>query len=248
MVSTIVLVTGANSGVGYATAKALVQHSEQYHVILACRSSSKAETAKSQLEASSIRGTLSVLELDVTQEASVIAAAEHVLKSFGKLDALINNAAIGSQSDDTFTRFRDTLETNVVGPAIMTAAFRPLLLKSNDPYSIFVSSGAGSMTRSARKHPSAHNMRNEDAYHVSKAGLNMLAVLEHRDHGQKIKVFAASPGFVISNLRGPSEEQRTGWGMAAEGDVAGQFMLDILLGSRDEDVGKLIYKDGVYEW
>jgi NAD(P)-dependent dehydrogenase (short-subunit alcohol dehydrogenase family) len=77
----------------------------------------------------------------------------------------------------------------------------------------------------------------------------MLAVLEARDYGSDgLKVFAVSPGFVRSNLRGPSEEEKSGWGMAGDADDSGNLLLSIVSGERDADVGCLVHKDGVYAW
>jgi hypothetical protein len=66
-----------------------------------------------------------------------------------------------------------------------------------------------------------------------------------------MKVFAMCPGFVVSNLRGTTEEMRNGspFGMQA-GDpmVSGQTLLSIIEGKRDDDAGKFVHKDGVYPW
>ena len=142
----VVLITGANSGVGLATTKVLTSASADYHVIIAARSLSKAQTAKSEVEAENTNSAsrLSTVQLDVTDDASITRARDSVEKEFGHLDALINNAAIGNRDSDVYTRFRVSMDTNVIGPAVVADVFRPLLLKSSNPYSIFVSSGAGS--------------------------------------------------------------------------------------------------------
>jgi len=76
----------------------------------------------------------------------------------------------------------------------------------------------------------------------------MVALFEHADYGNEIKVFAMSPGFVVSNLRGTTEELQSGWGQAGDPKTAGETLLAILKGERDADVGRLIHKDGVYPW
>ena len=217
---------------------------------MASRSLEKAQVAMTEIEADGIEGTLSAVQLDVTDETSIAEVVAYVQQQFGRLDALINNAASGSMDPDIRTRFQLCLTTNVMGPALVAAAFRSLLLKSENPYSIYVSSGAGSLTRSAaQQHSSAANMQNMDAYHASKAALNMLAVMETREYGPRgLKVFAMSPGFVRSNLRGSSDEARSGWGKAGDPEVSGETILSILQGKRDGDKGLLIYKDGVYPW
>ena len=251
----VVLITGANSGVGLATTKVLISASADYHVIIAARSLSKAQTAKSEVEAENTNSAsrLSTVQLDVTDGVSITRARDSVEKEFGHLDALINNAAVGNRDSDVYTRFRVSMDTNVIGPAVVADVFRPLLLKSSNPYSIFVSSGAGSfgwgIERLKGKGEKPPEPANGGAYHVSKAALNMIALQEHIEFAEKgLKVFAMSPGFVVSNLRGTSEELRSGWGKAGPASVSGQIMLTILDGKRDEDVGKLVWKDGVHEW
>ena len=61
-------------------------------------------------------------------------------------------------------------------------------------------------------------------------------------------MFVMSPGFVRSNLRGPSEEARSGWGKAGDPEDSGRIVLDIVNGKRDADVGRFVHKDGVYDW
>lgn len=229
----------------------LTSASDAFHVIMASRSLEKAEAAKSEIGAAGIKGTLSAVQLDVTDEKSIQEAAAHVQQHFGRLDVVINNAATGGQDPDVKTRFQRCMETNVTGPAVVAATFRPLLLKSQNPYSIYVSSGQRTLPRNALKQPphTHDHIRYNDAYPVSKAALNMLAVLEARDFGSKgLKVFALSPGFVRSNLRGTSEEERSGWGEAGDPEVSGRIVLDMVQGKRDVDVGCLVHKDGVYPW
>ena len=251
----VVLITGANSGVGLATAKVLTSASTDYHVIIAARSLSKAQTAKREVEAENTDSAsrLSIVQIDVNDGASIKMARDFVDKEFGYLDALINNAAISNRDPDVYTKFRAVMDTNVIGPAVIADMFRPLLLKSSNPYSIFVSSGAGSFGRAVERLKSKREgppePPNGGAYHVSKAALNMIALREHIEFAEKgLKVFAMSPGFVVSNLRGTTEELRSGWGKAEPASVSGELMLSILEGKRNEDVGKLVWKDGVYEW
>lgn len=206
------MITGANSGVGLATTKALVSESAQYHVIIAARTLAKAEDAQSEVEREvpDCIARLSTVQLDVTDCDSIMKARDFVESKFGHLDALINNAAVGGTADhNVYTRFKVCMDTNVVGPAVVADAFRPLLFKSSDPHSIFVSSGAGSFGRAVERHAGKRNKapepKNGGAYHVSKAALNMLALREHMQFAdQGLKVFIISPGFVVSNLRGTS--------------------------------------------
>lgn len=255
MPTRIVLITGANSGVGLVSTKSLVSASKGYHVIIAARSLAKAQSAKSEVEAEILGSAsqLSTLQLDVTDRESIISARETVEREFGRLDALVNNAGIGNSDPDVYTRYKACMETNVIGPAVVSDTFRSLLLESSNSYSIYVSSGAGSFQRAVERHEGKREKmpepKNAGAYHVSKVALNMIALREHIEfYEQGLKVFAMSPGFVVSNLRGTTEELRTGWGQARPASESGEFMLSILEGKRDEDVGKLIWKDGIYDW
>lgn len=86
-------------------------------------------------------------------------------------------------------------------------------------------------------------------YRMSKAALNMMTMQGSKVLGpQGIKVFAVCPGFVVSNIRGTSEEARTVGGAAGDPMVSGQTVLRILEGERDADVGKFLSKDEVYPW
>ena len=211
------------------------------------RSLEKVETAKSEIETAGIKGSLSAMQLNVTDENSIEKAVQLIGERHGRLDALVNNAAVGNADPDIKTRFQLSLETNVVGPAVVSAAFRPLLFKSQNPYSIFVSSGGGSLTMSAE--PPKYKIPDDNAYRASKAALNMVAVIEWREfHKKGLKVFTMCPGFVVSNIRGTSEEARTWGGAAGDPDVSGNILLSILQGERDADAGKLVYKDGIYPW
>lgn len=215
------------------------------------RSLEKVEAALSEIQTSNPTKSLSALQLDVTDQASVDEAVAFVTSKFGKLDVLINNAALGSKEPDVRKRFHESMEVNVVGPAVVAAAFKPWLMKSKNPYSLFVSSGIASMARAAE--PSFPYYKggppNGNSYRVSKAALNMLALqewIENEDKG--LKVFAVCPGFVRSHLRGKNEMEISGGGGAGDPKVSGKIILSIVKGERDADVGKFVWKDGVYPW
>ncbi|KAJ9628387.1 hypothetical protein H2204_009224 [Knufia peltigerae] len=258
MAPRIVLITGTNSGVGFAASQVLATTPEyDFHVTMTGRSIDKVEASRMDIINSAkipdVSSRLSTLHLDVTDPSSIRTAADAVANKWGHLDALVNNAAIGATSvdDDTYTRFTTCMQTNVTGPAVVEDAFRSLLLRAQTkPYSIFVSSGAGSFSRTAdtTRQRGPEPPGDTSAYHVSKAALNMLALKEHIKYRDEIKVFAMTPGFVISNLRGTSEELRTGWGLAGDPVVAGETLLRILKGERDDDAGKLVSSDGIYPW
>ena len=236
---------------GYAITAVLARASSSYHILLASRTLSKGDAARAAILADnkgSIRGQVSTLQLDVTSEASVTAAAKHVESQFGRLDVLINNAGIVSKAPSLKTQFEETFTANVTGPALVSEAFKSLLLNSSNPYSLYISSGLGSLGM-ASDPQERHYHYDGVAYRMSKSALNMIAVQDAKVLGkQGVKVFAVCPGLVVSNLRGTEEEQRTAGGAAGDPEVSGQTVLGILEGQREEHVGRFVHKDGVYPW
>ncbi|EXJ57823.1 uncharacterized protein A1O5_12381 [Cladophialophora psammophila CBS 110553] len=226
--SSYVSITGANSGVGYATYQVLATTPDyDFHVIMPGRSLDKVEASRTELAtscsvtSSDISSRLSTLKVDVTDSSSIRAAADAVFRKWGYLDVLINNAVIGATSldDDTSTRFTMRMQTTVTGPAVMAYVFRLLLLKAPvKPYSIFVPSGTGSFARTAdtTRQRGPEPPGDTSAYHASKAAFNMIALKGYLRYREEIKVFAMTTGFVVSNLCGKSEELRTGWRMTGD--------------------------------
>lgn len=213
------------------------------------RNLAKVEAAMNDLtKAGGIKGGLSALQLDVTDSDSIDRAVQKVDEQFGRLDVLINNAGFIPREGTLQEQIQAIMLANAAGPAIVADKFHPLLLKSSNAYSLFVSSGLGSLGMAADfNHPMSQSPWL--TYRMSKAALDMLAIQEHRLKSKEgIKVFAVCPGLVRSNLRGTSESQVNAGGRAGDPDVSGRTMLSIINGSRDDDVGKFVHKDGVYPW
>jgi NAD(P)-dependent dehydrogenase (short-subunit alcohol dehydrogenase family) len=238
---------GANSGIGFETAKAFVSASPSYHVLLACRSIEKAEQAIADIKSTDHKGTLSALHLDVTDETIINAAVETVSSTFGRLDIQINNAGVHSKAPGLPAQMRDVLETNTTGPAAMTEAFKHLMKKSTNPRLIFVSSSVGSITLRGDPTNKSYN-GSAIAYRVSKAALNMLTACYAKELNEEFgcKVWAVDPGLVITNLTGNPEMLRARG--AGDPAVSAKTILDVCEGKRDGDIGKLLYKDGVLPW
>lgn len=202
MTSKIVLVTGGNKGIGNHIVNQLAQQGA--HVYLAARDVRRGQAAADLLKEQSL--DVEFVRLDVTDAASVATAAEQVEEANGRLDVLVNNAAITSglepASAMTTENLRRTYETNVFGVAAVTNAFLPLLRRSPSPRIVNVSSGMGSISMIADPDVELTKL-NQAAYQSSKAALNALTVLyanELRDEG--VKVNAVCPGYRATELNG----------------------------------------------
>ncbi|KAF7713430.1 Uncharacterized protein PECH_001287 [Penicillium ucsense] len=246
--STIVLITGANSGVGYATTEAIVSQ-PGFHVILACRDPAKGNQARAELLQKHPKGSLSVLQLDVEDDNSIAQAVKSVTNEFGRVDAFISNAgttAVGASGREKLQR---TFSANVFGAMMVTEAFIPLLLQSKQPRLVQISSGLGSLGL-ASDLSSPYAASPWDEYRMSKAALNMMTIQMHkRLMGKNVRVFAYCPGLVRSRLRGESEEEVSAQGRAGDPMVPGRGLLDIVAGRRDEEAGQFLSAAcGVFPW
>ena len=237
---------GANTGVGFETATALLESSPKYHVILGSRSLEKGQKAVEALKSEFPAGSVSLLQLDITDAKSIAAAVQAVEKGFGRLDVLINNAGIVSHATPLLSQLREVFETNTFGPAVVTEAFLSLLRKSSNPRLIYVTSSLGSIELRGDKSRPSYS-RGGATYRMSKAALDMLAACHHVELGETIKVFAFDPGLVATNLGGFGPEALRQRG-AGSPETSAQALLSIVEGARDADVGKLVHKDGIHPW
>jgi NAD(P)-dependent dehydrogenase (short-subunit alcohol dehydrogenase family) len=208
----VALVTGANQGIGLQIAKDLVAHG--FVVLVGSRDLQRGETA-----AKGIGPDAYALQLDVTDQDSITAAAARVRNEFGRLDVLIQNAAISNtrklpgQSVEAYAQttrpsnvsldeMRAVWNTNVFGVLAVYQAMLPLLREAPHARIVNVSSGVGSLTTNS---DSTFTYRSifGPVYPASKTALNALTVamaLELEREG--IKVNAVSPGFTKTNLNG----------------------------------------------
>lgn len=205
----IALVTGANQGIGLQIVTDLAANG--LTVLLASRNLERGKSAAQKVE-----GDVHPIQLDVTDEASIRAAAALVEQQFGRLDILINNAAIsranGLESEtmqDYIKRSQATLisvdevrtiwETNVFGVLTVTQAFVPLLRKSDAARIVNVSSGLGSLAFNSTPNP--YRATFNPGYGASKTALNAITLafaIELEEEG--IKVNAVTPGFTATAL------------------------------------------------
>jgi NAD(P)-dependent dehydrogenase (short-subunit alcohol dehydrogenase family) len=207
----VALVTGANQGVGLQVARELVANG--LTVLVGSRNFERGEAAAKEIGPGAV-----ALQLDVTDGDSIAAAAERIRNEFGRLDLLVNNAAISKTtpgslnveeyaktrypSNASLDEIRTVWETNVFGVVAVYQAMLPLLRESSDARIVNVSSGVGSLTANADPAYPYHAIFGP-IYPASKAALNamtlaMMIELESTD----IKVNLVSPAFTKTNLNG----------------------------------------------
>ncbi|MGB6487868.1 MAG: SDR family NAD(P)-dependent oxidoreductase [Steroidobacteraceae bacterium] len=207
----VALVTGANQGVGFQVAKELAANG--LTALVGSRDLARGEAAAKEIGAGAV-----ALQLDVTDRVSIAAAATRIGKEFGRLDLLINNAAISNTrkgnlslkeyrevsraSNAPLDEVRTVWETNVFGVLAVYQAMLPLLRASSDARIINVSSAVGSLTANADPAAPYHTSFGP-IYPASKAALNAMTLammVELESTG--IKVNLVSPGFTKTNLNG----------------------------------------------
>jgi NAD(P)-dependent dehydrogenase (short-subunit alcohol dehydrogenase family) len=215
---------------------------------MACRDLLKGRKACSQLETANIQGTLSVIQLDVGDDASISKAFNIVSDQFGRIDVFISNAGTTAPGSAGRDKIGKIFSTNVFGAMLASDAFIPLLVQSRRPCLIQISSALGSLEL-ASDLQSVHSTPAWDEYRMSKAALNMMTIQMHkRLKDQNVRVFAFCPGLVRSMLRGDSEEAVSAQGYAGDPMESGKAIMEIILGRRDEHAGKFLHRDGCYPW
>ena len=194
---TISLITGANKGLGFETARQLL--AAGHTVYIGARSPERGRDAAARLGARFVR-------LDVTDDASVNAAAKEV-EADGGLDVLVNNAGIEPRRDDggfipaaevTADLARSVFDTNVFGQIRMLHAFLPLLQRSAAPVVVNLSSGT-SLMRDLGNPDSPAYFYPDVVYPSSKAAVNMVT-LQYAKAFPSIRINCVDPGFTNTDL------------------------------------------------
>jgi NAD(P)-dependent dehydrogenase (short-subunit alcohol dehydrogenase family) len=231
---TTTLITGANKGLGFETARQLI--AAGHTVYVGSRDAERGRRAAERL------GARMVL-IDVTDDASVAAAAK-TIEADGGLDVLVNNAGIEMRTEGnvvpgaaeiTADLMRSLFETNVFGVVRVTHAFLPLLQRSAAPVVVNVSSGLASMTRlstSAYAYPGV-------AYPASKATVNMITV-QYAKAFPDMRINAVEPGYTATDLN-----QHMGTQTVEEGAEIIARMAQI---GRDGPTGSFVGAQGPLPW
>jgi NAD(P)-dependent dehydrogenase (short-subunit alcohol dehydrogenase family) len=195
----VALVTGANRGLGRETARQLADLGMT--ILAGSRNPGRPG------EATAGTGTRP-LRLDVTDRASLRAAAEEIGHAYGRLDVLVNNAGISvavPAAETDGTALRQVLDVNVIGALDTIRVFLPLLRPSAAPRIVKVSSTTASLTLTAAGTDFGGDAASRLAYSTSKAALNMLTVQYANafrlDPGlSRIRINAATPGYIATDM------------------------------------------------
>ncbi|KAH8896267.1 NAD(P)-binding protein [Thozetella sp. PMI_491] len=264
----IVFVTGANTGLGFQIIRALASSSVPYEILVGGRSMDKASKAVEEVMAEfpSTQSSIRPMQIDIEDDNSIEAAFGEVKTLFGKLDTLINNAGTyfhnhAANADGKMTMrqvWTQSWIVNTVGTQIMTNTFVPLLLKSEDPRILFITSGTSTLAGTEIRNipineipdkgwPKPKKNMGIAAYRSSKAGMNMMMREWHRIlNADGVKVWCISPGYLATGLGDGAETNRNQG--AIDPSIGGQLVKDVVEGMRDADVGQVVTKGGIQPW
>ncbi|KAG9663533.1 NAD(P)-binding protein, partial [Aureobasidium melanogenum] len=198
----VILITGANRGIGLCIAQTLVQKNARDTIIVTARAQASASEAIQKLKEAGAQSALDSIALDVTSDESIHALVSVIQERYGRLDVLINNAGIAAVPSPDFSDYRQVynaiLDTNVTSVGLMTTLLLPLLLKSPAPKVINISSGRASITKlTSGDLPATVNV----PYSVSKVALNVMT-LEMAKAEPRVTYYLANPGHCKTAFNG----------------------------------------------
>ena len=203
----VALVTGGHRGIGFAISKQLTQ--QGISIIIGSRDIRQGEAAAKTIarQVDDTPTTVSALALDVTDQDSVDRLTRTIHSKFGKLDILVNNAAVLLDESNTLPSKTDleivraTLETNLIGAWRLSQSFVPIMKKNKYGRIVNVSSGAGALA-------TIQQSLYAPAYSLSKSSLNILTIMfaneMKRGGTNNVLVNAVDPGWVRTDMGGPN--------------------------------------------
>lgn len=235
---TTALITGANKGLGYETARRL--GALDWRILIGSRDPERGREAAEKLAADGL--DVSMVPLDVTSDASVRDAAAAVAKQTDRLDVLINNAAIAGRAvgpaDTTADDLAEVFATNVFGPVRVTRAFLPLLRAAEHPRVVMVSSGLGSLALTQDPERIESTVLGLP-YPSSKSALNMITT-QYARAIPEIRFNAVDPGYTATDLNGNSGHQTV-----TEGTDA---IVELATAGPDQPTGTYTDRHGPLPW
>jgi NAD(P)-dependent dehydrogenase (short-subunit alcohol dehydrogenase family) len=218
------LITGANRGIGFETARQLAQ--KGIKVLVGARSEENGKEAEAKLKAEGFNAEFVLLDVDDAKTHA--SAAKYIEENYGKLDILINNAAISLESssgavpqasETSADIFRRTFDTNFFNTIAVTQTFVPLIKKSDAGRIVFLSSGLGSLSLHSDPNSPIYNYK-IPAYDISKTALNGYVVhLAYELKDTPIKVNTAHPGSVVTDMN-PNGDLQVAEGAKTSVDLA----------------------------
>jgi NAD(P)-dependent dehydrogenase (short-subunit alcohol dehydrogenase family) len=238
----IALVTGANKGIGLEISRNLANAG--CTVLLGARNVNRGQRAATQLQQAGLRD-VRFIELDVTKQDTITAAARHIENQYGHLDILLNNAGVNLRGDGLpgaadFGTVQKVFDTNFFGALRVVQTMLPLLRKSPAGRIVNVSSGLGSLAFNSDPSWSGYNTK-LIGYNASKTALNMLTVqLAYELRGTQIKVNSANPGYTKTDLNDNQGVQPV--------DVGAMEATRLALLDDDGPTGQSFSKDGPDPW
>jgi len=243
----IALITGANRGLGFATARLLADAGVS--VIIGSRDRSRGEAAADDLRREGFDAAC--VQLDVTSDDSVAAAADQIASRHGGLDILINNAGIlpeaTTPNESGALRvdiFRTTFDTNVFGAVRVIDALLPLLRRSTAGRIVNVSSTMGSLADQSDPSSPYYGLI-VPAYQMSKSALNGLTIaLAKSLAGTSVAVNSVCPGWVQTDLGGP--DNRAAAPLTA--DEAAAVIARVALCTDGAATGRFVDRAGSVAW
>ena len=246
MTTTIALVTGADRGIGFATARQLAERGMR--VLVGSRDESRGRVAAAQLRADGF--DVEALTLDVEDDQSVVAAADHVGATYGQLDVLVNNAGIlpeatapDAAAPVDLDLFRRTFETNVFGAVRVLQHFTAFVEKAPAGRIVNVSTTMGSLSEQQNPRSPYYGLV-VPAYQASKAALNSVTIALAKSLTPPVKVTSVCPGWVQTDLGGP--DNRAAAPLTA--DDAARVVVAAACLPADEPSGRFIDAAGTVPW
>ena len=232
------LITGANKGIGFETAKQLLQ--KGFHVYLGSRDLKNGHEAVEKLKSQGLANADAV-QMDVTDPQSVKAAREQIGRKISVLDVLINNAGINggtppySALEASPEEFMAAFSTNVIGVARVTKAFIDLLRNSLERRIVNVSSSVGSLSLQSNPEWPVYHYAKYAVYGASKAALNMYTIqLAYEMRDTAFKINAVCPGYTKTDFTGNN---------GGELEVAGNRIVKYTLIDQDGPTGKFFSEE-----